>query len=203
MRQPPPRTTKRRTFRRRNYRAEYQRRVAKALTAGKSRSAGRGHPRAADLPKTEAPIDRASRLEKALDRMKRGASQNAAAVAEGVSTEKLRLYRLQNTTSQRQGRTWAIFDLRPQAYRLASGGKVKIVTVARNEGTEVSAYWHAVNNFLRWNDRKYLGPFIGKGVRDVANRFHQFETGPNVLRKMEAVGDLNFIDIYANTTGEA
>ena len=42
---------KRRTFRKRDFKLEYQKRVERGLSAGKSRSAARGHARAIDLPK--------------------------------------------------------------------------------------------------------------------------------------------------------
>lgn len=198
MRKPTSTRNKRRSFRRRNFRAEYQARVNKGLAAGKSRSAARGHPTAADLPKPSGPINRASAMEKALARMKRGASQRAAANAEGVSVEKLRIYRQQNTTSARQGRMWAIFDLRPQEFWLATRGQVKSVTLARDEGSDVSAYWRAVDKFLYTNNAEHLRPFVGRGVRDVQGRFHQFETGPNTLRKLDAIDELSFVEIYAD-----
>jgi hypothetical protein len=190
------------TPKRRSYRREYQARIAKGLAAGKSRSAARGHARAIDLPKpSPRPINQKSALERALAQMRRGQSQAAAAKAEGVSVESLRRHRLLHTTSQRQGNKWLIFDTRPQSYWVASDGKQISVTLANDEGTEVSAHWRAVDNFLRTNDVDFLDAFEGEGVRDVKGRFHQFETRPNVLRKLEAIGELNFIEIYADGGG--
>ncbi len=185
--------------RNRNYKLEYQRRIERGLTLGKSRSAARGHPRAADLPKPPpGAIDRSASLERALAHMRRGASQAAAARAEGVSVEKLRRHRLLHTTSQRERGRWIIFDLRPQAFWIASQGKLTSVTLTNDQGSEVSAYWRAVDRFLSTNDDEHLFPFEGTGVYDVHDRYHAFETRPNVLRKMEAVDDLNFIEIYAD-----
>jgi hypothetical protein len=193
---------KRRTFRKRDFKLEYQKRVERGLSAGKSRSAARGHARAIDLPKpSPRPIDQKSSLERALAKMRRGQSQAAAAKAEGVSVESLRRHRLLHTTSQRQGRGWVIFDTRPQPYWVATDGKQISVTLANDEGTEVSAHWRAIDNFLRTNDADFLDAFEGEGVRDVKGRFHQFETRPNVLRKLEAMGDLSFIEIYADGGG--
>ncbi len=181
---------KRRTFRKRDFKLEYQKRVERGLSAGKSRSAARGHARAIDLPKpSPRPIDQKASLERALAKMRRGHSQAAAAKAEGVSVESLRRHRLLHTTSRRQGKSWLIFDTRPQPYWVASDGKRTSVSLANDEGTEVSAHWRAIDNFLRTNDADYLDAFEGEGVRDVKGRFHQFETRPNVLRKMEAVGE--------------
>lgn len=185
--------------RNRDYKREYQRRIDRGLKAGKSRSAARGHPRATDLPRPDLRgIDRSSPLEKALARMRRGSSQIDAARAEGVSVEKLRRHRLLHTASQKERGRWIIFDSRPQAFWIASEGKLVSVILANDEGSEVSAYWRAVDAFLYSNDDEHLHPFEGEGVFDVRSRFHQFETRPNVLRKLEAVGELNFIEIYAD-----
>jgi len=185
--------------RKRDFKLEYQRRVRRGLAAGKSRSVARGHPRAADLPKPPpGPIARQSPLEKALARMKHGESQGAAAKAEGVSVEKLRRYRLQSTTSERRGRSWVIFDLRPVDYFIASNGERKTVTLPRNEGTALSAYWRSVDRFLDTNRASLLEPWVGKGVRDTRNRFHEYETRPNVLRRLDSIGELDFLEIYAD-----
>ena len=183
----------------RDYQAEYQRRISRGLATGKSRSAARGHSRAADLPKpAPSSIDRDSALEQALKQMRRGLSQSDAAKVSGVSVEALRRHRLLNTQSQREGRKWVIFDSRPQAFWIASQGKFVAVTLANDEGSEVSAYWRAVDSFILTNEDEHLFPFEGDGVHDVKGRYHPYETRPNVLRKMEAVGDLNFIEIYAD-----
>jgi hypothetical protein len=185
--------------RNRNYKLEYQRRITAGLSKGRSRSAARGHPRAADLPKPERmAIDRDSALERALAHMRRGLTQSTAAKLSGVSVEALRRHRLLNTKSLREGRRWVIFDSRPQGFWIASKGKLIAVTLANDEGSQVSTYWRAVDRFLGSNEDEHLWPFEGDGVYDVKGRYHPYETRPNVLRKMEAVEDLNFIEIYAD-----
>jgi hypothetical protein len=183
----------------RNFKQEYQARIKRGLAAGKSRSAARGHPRSADPRNTAGlRIDRNSAVEKALTRMLRGESQKAAARAEGVSAEKLRAYQNLNTASRREGRKWVISDLRPQAFWMVTRGKPRPVTLARYLGTKLSAHLQAVNKFLDSNNRAYLQPFVGKGVRDVNGRFHPFETDPNTLRRLDSIGELHFLEIYAD-----
>ena len=183
----------------RDYRAEYQRRISRGLATGKSRSAARGHSRAADLPKPDpSSIDRDSALERALGHMRRGLSQSDAAKVSGVSVEALRCHRLLHTQSLREGRQWVIFDSRPQGFWIASKAKFVAVKLTNDEGSEISAYWSAVNRFLDTGEAEHLFPFEGDGVYDVKGRYHPYETRPNILRKMEAVGDLNFIEIYAD-----
>ncbi|WP_312162548.1 hypothetical protein [Phenylobacterium sp.] len=185
--------------RKRNYKLEYQRRIQRGMTSGKSRSAARGHPRAADLPRAESsPIDRTAPVERALTKMRRGLWQAEAARSEGVTVERLRRHRLLNTASQLQRGKWVIFDARPQAYWIAAAGKLLSVTLPNDEGSAVSAYWRAVDAFLYSNDDAHPHPFEGEGVFDLRGRFHQYETRPNVLRRLEAVGELNFIEIYAD-----
>lgn len=185
--------------RNRNYKLEYQRRITAGLSKGRSRSAARGHARAADLPKPDLElIDRTSALERGLGHMRRGLSQSTAAKVSGVSVEALRRHRLLHTHSLREGRQWVIFDLRHQAFWIASQGKLVSVMLTNDDGSVVSAYWRAIDRFLDTNDDEHLFPFEGDGVHDVHSRYHAFETRPNVLRKMEAVDDLNFIEIYAD-----
>jgi hypothetical protein len=200
----PTKSTNFKRRRKRDFKAEYQRRKAKGLAANKSLSAARGHPKAADLPKPPAgPISRDDPRERALKLMRHGASQAKAAKVVGIPVERLRLYRELHTTSQRRGREWIIFDSRPQPFWLATGGKLRSVVLPNDEGTAVSRYWSAVNDFLDTNDTAYLAPFRGEGVRDVNGRTWFFETGPNTLRRLESADELGFAQIYADTVGEA
>jgi hypothetical protein len=70
--------------------------------------------------------------------------------------------------------------------------------VAVDDASEIGRYWAAVSKFLETNDADFLEPFYGGGVRDAVGKFHPFEVRPNTLRKLDAVGDLNFIELYAD-----
>jgi hypothetical protein len=186
--------------RKRDWKQEYARRIARGLAAGKSRSASRGHPRAEDLgPLARKPLDRSSAYEKALKAMKRGASLRSAARTFDLRPERLRLHRKRNTTARYEGRKWVIFDLRHQGIWIASNGRLRTVAVVMEDASEVGRYWAAVSKFLETNDITHLEPFVGGGVRDRVGRFVPFEVRPNVLRKLDSIGELSFIEIYADT----
>jgi hypothetical protein len=184
--------------RKRDYRREYQTRIARGMASGKSRSQARGHASAIDLPKRESPlpIDRQNKLEKALKLMKQGASQKQAAKAVGLSAETLRRFQKQNTTSRREGRRWIIVDERPVTVVMATRGKLHDVTVTHDASSDIGHHWVAINKFLETNDPSHLEPFVGLGLRDTRGRFWPFETRPNVLRKLDSVGELSFVELY-------
>jgi hypothetical protein len=185
----------------RDYAKEYLTRITRGLAGGKSRSQARGHARAVDLPSDTGsqPFKRSEPLENALKLMKTGVSQKAAARQTGVSAETLRRFQKANTTSQREGRRWVIVDTRPVSVVMATRGKMRTVTVSHDAASDISRHWTAINLFLETNDPSHLAAFVGKGLRDSAGAFHPFETRPNVLRKLDSVGELSFIDIYRQT----
>ena len=187
--------------RKRNYATEYLIRIARGLAGGRSRSQARGHARAVDLPSTAAPqpFKRSEPLEDALKLMKQGVSQKEAAKRVGVSAETLRRFQKGNTTSRREGRRWVIADTRPVSVVMATRGKMRSVTVSHDAASDISRHWIAINHFLETNSPTHLAAFVGKGLRDSKGVFHPFETRPNILRKLNDVGELSFIDIYRQT----
>jgi hypothetical protein len=78
---------------------------------------------------------------------------------------------------------------------MATRGKMRPVTVAHDASRDISRHWIAINLFLESNDPSHLAPFVGKGLQDSSGAFHPFETRPNVLRKLDSVGELSFLDI--------
>jgi hypothetical protein len=187
--------------RKRNYAKEYLIRIARGLASGRSRSQARGHARAGDLSSNASPqtFKRSERLEDALKLMRKGVSQKQAAKQAGVSAETLRRFQKANTTSRRKGRRWLISDTRPVSVVMATRGKMRTVTVSHDASSDISHHWIAINLFLETNDPSHLAAFLGKGLRDSKGVFHPFETRPNVLRKLDSVGELSFIDIYRQT----
>jgi hypothetical protein len=138
-------------------------------------------------------------LEDALKLMKKGVSQKEAAKQAGVSAETLRRFQKANTTSHRNGRRWTISDARPVPVWMATRRNMRPVTVSHDAASDISRHWIAINLFLETNDASHLAAFVGKGLRDSKGVFHPFETHPNVLRKLDSVGELSFVDIYRQT----
>jgi hypothetical protein len=193
--------TKRKRKKTRNYALDYLIRKARGLAAGKSLSQARGHARAIDIADQgeSQPFKRSSPLENALKLMKQGVSQREAAKQVGVSPETLRRFQKLNTTSVKVGRRWVISDTRPVTVVMATRGKMRDVTVTHDASSDISRHWIAINLFLETNDSSHLAAFVGKGLRDSAGALHPFETRPNVLRKLDSIGELSFVDIYRQT----
>jgi hypothetical protein len=127
--------------------------------------------------------------------MKKGVSQKEAAKQAGVSAETLRRFQNANTTSRKEGRRWIIVDTRPVPVVMATRGKMRNVTVPHDTTSDISRHWIAINLFLETNDASHLAAFVGKGLRDSSGAFHPFETRPNVLRKLDSVGELSFVAV--------
>jgi len=136
--------------------------------------------------------------ERALVLMKGGVSQTAAAKSVGISTQRLAHYRRATTTSKIKGKKWAIRDHRPAEMYIASNGKVFPIAVPNRGKSGVGHYWNAINEFLTSNDTTHLNPLSGKVIRDIRGKKYLLEVGPNTLRMLDAIGELNFVRIYAN-----
>jgi hypothetical protein len=185
--------------RKRNYKLEYRRRIARGLARGRSRSQARGHARASDVPRSSHPpvIDLNDPRERALRKIKDdGLSMKAAAKTEKISTERLRRYVKENVEATQEGRRWKIVDRRSVEMAICSRAKLRWVTVSHDQASTIGHYWVAVNRFLRSNESSHLTPFIGKGVRDAAGKYHPFETGPNNFRRLDSADELSFLEIY-------
>ena len=188
--------------RKRNYAKEYLIRIARGLAGGKSRSQARGHARAADLPSNASPqpFKRSEPLEDALKLMKKGVSQKEAAKQAGVSAETLRRFQKANTTSHREGRRWVISDTRPVSVVMATRGKMRSVTVSHDASQRHQPPLDC-DQPCSWRPtiRRISRPSSARGCGTARASFHPFETRPNVLRKLDSVGELSFVDIYRQT----
>jgi hypothetical protein len=68
--------------------------------------------------------------------------------------------------------------------------------LSADEASKAGEYLSAVGRFLPTGNASQLTPFVGDGVRDVSGAFHQFETGPNTLYRLDSTGELSVPEIY-------
>jgi hypothetical protein len=195
---------RRSVFRRRDYRAEYQRRIALAESRSQSRAVGRGHARAGERPKPAGPrlINPSLPEERAVKLIKEGKSLRAAAKTVGVTDERVRRHLKENTDATRNGRTWLVIDGRPRQFPIYSGGRLASPWLSPDEASRAAKFMAAVTVFLPSGDDGLLEPFVSMGVTDIRGRRFNFETDPNTLFELDAAGELNFPEIYKIVGGQ-
>jgi hypothetical protein len=186
--------------RKRDYRAEYARRIASGAAKGISRSQARGHPKpkesTASSRRPPRPIED-ERLQIALRVLRQEKSLNAAAKAAKVSPERLRHYARDKEIIERKGRRWSVRHDLPRRMKLFSEGKaVQIIVGDFNSASNVGRFMSAVSAFLRTNNSAGLREFEDGSVTDVAGQAHPFETRPNALYRLASAHDQSFEHIY-------
>lgn len=185
----------------RDYKAEYQRRIARGLAKGFSRAEARGH-------SNKPLLGYDDHLEQALKLMRdKHFSAVQAAQAKGVSLEKLRRYLKQSwpdesgnrhLIAQKQGGKWIIYDdFRLRKMQILSQGKTKEVTVRGIlEARKVGTYSNAIKQFLVTNNRAYLEPFENVFVTDIHGKKYKLETNPNTLYRLASSSHESFEEVY-------
>ncbi len=185
----------------RDYKAEYQRRVANAAKRGLSRSQARGHAKADEAPIKAQPIKSDARLETALKLLRETGNQARAAKDAGVSAERFRRFLRSNALAERQGKKWRITDNRPRRMTVITGGDTLELTLRDFEQSSLNGrHLAAVGAFLRSNDIDLIRPFEGQSVIDASGEAHPLETDPNELYRLAHAGDEVFHQIYRLNT---
>jgi hypothetical protein len=184
----------------RDYRAEYERRVSRALSKGLSRNQARGHPKPGEAPvstrKTPKPIAD-DRLQRALQVLRQEKSLRAAAKAARVSPERLRRLAQSKGAIRKKGRSWIIDPDLPRRMPLFTRGRAIQVTVLGEAASKIGAYMSAVGAFTEPpGDYDLLKPFIGQSATDTAGKVHPFETDPNTLYRLTTAGEGTFEQVY-------
>lgn len=187
----------------RDYKAEYARRIANAKKRGLSRAQARGHARAGERPIRGSTVKRGeASLEAALKALRRTGTQVAAAKEAGVSVERFRRFLRENELATRNGKTWIISDPATRKMLVISNGEARTRKLAGLEQASLNGkYLAAVKAFINSNDADLLAAFVGKSVRDTSGKLHTFETDPNTLYHLAASGGEIFEDIYRLITG--
>jgi hypothetical protein len=186
--------------RKRDYQAEYSRRIAKGLAKGLSRSQARSHPKpheAGGLARRPAhPIDDA-RLQLGLRVLRQEGSLSAAAREAKISPERLRHFATQKSLIEKRGRRWAVRHDLPRRMKLFSNGKdLSVIVGDFDDASKIGRYMAAVGKFLRTNNPNGLGEFVGQRVTDITGKVHVFETRRNSLYRLAAATDQSFEQIY-------
>jgi hypothetical protein len=185
---------------RRDYRAEYQRRIARGIEKGRTRSQARGHPRAAEpyaSGKTRAP-GFSWQLEKGVAALRKKGSLTAAAREGKVSPERLRRYLRELDFAEKRGGRWVVGPdpwLRTVLI-YSNGKKQRIVAQGYEPAALAGSYWNAVGEFLATNDFSHLAPFEGVQINDAVGRAYTLETRPNVLYRLDSEGMNSFEQVY-------
>ncbi|MBY0344659.1 MAG: hypothetical protein K2Q29_12460 [Sphingomonadales bacterium] len=183
--------------RKRDYKAEYQRRIANAAKRGLSRSQARGHARAGENSVRAKPVQSDDRLEDALKLLRQTGNQSRAAKEAGVSAERFRRFLRSNALAERQGRQWLITDNRSRRMTVITDGDAIALTLRDFEQSSLNGkHQAAVGMFLRTNDADLLAPFEGRSVIDAAGKAHPLETDPNALYRIDNAGGEEFHQIY-------
>lgn len=183
--------------RKRDYRAEYQRRIASAAKRGLSRSQARGHARAGEQPVRAKPVQSDDRLEDALRLLRKTGNQSRAAKEVGVSPERFRRFLRINTLAQRDGRQWRITDNRIREMPVLTGGEMIHIRLRDFAQASLNGrHLAAADAFRNAPDLELLAPFIGQSVIDADGKAHLLETDPNALFRIAAAGGDEFHQIY-------
>jgi len=164
----------------RNYKAEYDRRIANAAKQGLSRSQARGHARASEAPINSKAVKSDERLEVALKLLRQTGNQGRAAKEAGISTERFRRFLGSNSLAKRQGRQWQITDNRTRRMTVITGGDSTELNLRDFEQASLNGrHLAAVGAFLRSNDIDLLRPFEGQAPRPQKYRAYasQFNAG--------------------------
>lgn len=185
--------------RKRDYKAEYARRIARGKARGLSRSQARGHPKAEEryaTGKKSAP-ETNDQLEAALRNLRQGQSLKQSAKDANVSEERFRRFVKGNQLASFVGRRWTLDDNRTRQIAMIKGStQTTIFVPGFSEASEIGKHHNAVNRFLKTNDPSPLEPFIGQSVKDVRGKNHPFETDPNSLYRLAAKDEPAFHEIY-------
>ena len=184
----------------RDYKAEYARRIQKALEKGFTRSQARGHAKAGEAPIStrQSPKPLAdTQLQRALKELRQKQSLTAAAKAAGISPERLRANLLSKTAIEKQGRRWSVKPDLPRKVLIYSEGREFTPIVGDySEASLAGKYIDAVGDFWTTADPSHVEDFVGKSVTDIKGRAYPLETNPNALFRLRKVSRTTFEDVY-------
>ncbi|AMG75460.1 hypothetical protein [Sphingopyxis granuli] len=183
--------------RKRDYRAEYQRRIANAAKRGLSRSQARGHAKAGETAVGKRTVKDADKFEAALKLYRQTGNRAAAAKAVGIAPERFSRFLADAVAVFGRGKSLKISDDRPREMVVMTNGECHRIKLRDFGHASLNGdHLNAVKAFLTSNNPDLLRPFAGKSVLDTKGRAHLLETDPNTLHRIAASGEPAFPEIY-------
>jgi hypothetical protein len=182
---------------RRDYKAEYRRRLERAAARGLSRSQARGHARSGEAPVSAKGGRFDARLAKAVGSFSKSRNVSKAAKQAGVSPERLRSFVQRNKVAERKGSRW---ELIKREALVTSRGQRRWIKVGFQDASLIGGHNEAIKRYRGSDDETVLLPFRGQSAVDLAGRKYPLETRPNVLHRLAAAGSEAFESVYRLTT---
>jgi hypothetical protein len=186
--------------RKRDFKAEYRRRIERALAKGLSKAQARGHRRATEPRVAKSRAEKAledAKLQMGLRYLRKDKNFSKAAKEAHISPERLRTYAEERGLIEKHGRRWIIKQNLPRRVLVYGDGREHIIIVGNFKAASlVGKYMSAVGSFVRTADISYLRPFIGKAVKDTDGKSYILETRQNFLYRISHADGSNFQQIY-------
>lgn len=183
--------------RKRDYKAEYQRRIANAEKRGLSRSQARGHAKASEASVGKRSSKPDPRFEDALKLYRQTGNRAGAAKSLGIAPERFSRFLSDVVQVSGRGKSLKIADSRPRDMTVITDGDRRRMRLRDFEQASFNGeHLNAVKAFVSSNDIDVLRRFDGQSVIDAKGDAHPLETDPNILHRIVASDEPAFPEIY-------